>query len=214
MQDFPGNSTQKAKDRSDVPSPEERPKIERITSAVPERKKRGLGRKFKETFISGSARDTVEYVITDTIVPGIRDMVFDAFEGGLQRLIYGESSRTRRPAASSAYSSLPRVNYQSMSKAPPAYPEPRALSRRSRSRHDFGEIIIESRAEASEVVDTMYEILSRHGDVKISDLYDMTGIETSHVDHKWGWTALPGAKYVRTRDGRFALDLPEPVLLS
>lgn len=214
MQDFPGNS-QKAKTRPNAPTPpDERPKIERVTTAEAEQRKRGLGRKFKDTFIGGSLRDTADYMVVDVVVPAVRDTIVDALQGGIERLFNGESNRPRRSAASSAYSGVGHINYTGMSRAPTAQSAPRMLSRRSQTMHDFRELIIDSRREAEEVREQMYEILSRHGDVKLSDLYTLTGIQSSHVDHKWGWTSLQGFKLVRTRDGRFLLDLPEPILLS
>lgn len=88
------------------------------------------------------------------------------------------------------------------------------LSNRSRMRHDFGDILIDSRREADEVIEMLYEILSRNESVSIADLYALTNIAPTHVDHKWGWTSLQGAKAARQRDGRFLLDLPEPVALN
>lgn len=208
MKDFPGNS-QRAKVRSEVPKSEEGPKVERITTAVADQRKRGLGQKFKGAFINGSARDTADYIVTDVVIPAIRDTLFEAFEGGLHRLIYGDSTRTRRSTAPSAYSNVGRVDYSSISRPPAPAQAPRMLSRRARHQQDFGEIIIESRREAEEVLDQMYECLSRFGEVSVADLYIMTGIASSHVDHKWGWTSLQGAKLVR-RGQRFLLDLPEP----
>lgn len=60
----------------------------------------------------------------------------------------------------------------------------------------------------------MFEILSRYGSVSVANLYELTDIVSSHVDHKFGWTSLQGAKVVRMRDGRFLLDLPEPESLN
>lgn len=211
MQDFPGNS-QKAKTRPNVPTPDERPKIERVTTATAEQRKRGLGRKFKETFIGGSLRDTADYMVVDVVVPAVRDTIVDALQGGIERLFNGESNRPRRSAAPSAYSGVGHVNYSGMSRTPTT--QPRMLSRRSRTMHDFGEIVIDSLREANDVIEQMYEVLSRLGVVHVADLYEMTGIASSHVDHKWGWTSLQGTKAVRTRDGRYLLDLPEPTLLS
>lgn len=214
MQEFPGNS-QKSKAHTQGPPPkaEERPRAERIAKSSVEQRKPGLGKKFKATIIGGTIRDTAGYMVEDVVVPAIRDMLFDAFEGGLHRMIYGDSHRTRRGSSyPSSYSNVGHVNYQSMSTKPQATHQPagRMFSRRARSSHDFGEIVLEDRREAQDVLDQMYEYLSRFGEVKVADLYDMVGIRTSHVDHKWGWTLLQGAKLVRTRDGRFLLDLPEP----
>jgi hypothetical protein len=84
------------------------------------------------------------------------------------------------------------------------------LSRRSRARGAFDELIIPSRQEAEEVIERMFDILSRYGAVSVADLYELTGVQSSHTDMKWGWAELRGAKAVRLRQGGFLLDLPEP----
>lgn len=206
MEDFPANS-RKARTR-----PEEPKRIERVTSAEAVRRKRGLGRQFKETFIGGSARMAVEYMTLEVIVPAVRDTLAEALQSGIERLIYGETRPRRRGSTPTTYSNVGHVNYQGMSsQSPPRTSSgPRMLSRSSRTRHDFGEIVIQSRGEAEEVIDRMFDILSRYGSVTVADLYELTGIQSSHTDHKWGWTALPGAKAARLRSGEFLLDLPDP----
>lgn len=212
MQDFPGNS-RKAQERLEGPPQDERPKIEQVTSATAVRRKPGLGQRFRETFIGGTARGAAEYVVTDVVVPTIRDLIFEAFQSGLEKLVYGESRvRHRGTSMSSDYSAVGRVNYAGMSTNKPA--QTRTLSQRSRARHDFGEIVIQNRMEAEEVLGIMYEELSRFGQVNVAVLYELCGIQSSHADHNWGWNALRGAKVVPTRSGGYLLDLPEPEPLS
>lgn len=207
MQDFPANS-RKSQERSDGP-PEDggTRRVEQITSAEAVRRKRGLGRQFKDTFISGSARSAAEYMFTDVVVPAVRDTLFDAIQGGIERLIYGESrSGGIRRGAPPSYPDLGRVNYGNYSKPP----TPRSLSQQARARHDFGEIVIQNRHEAEDVLDLMLEELSRYGAVSVATLYELTGIQSTHTDHRWGWTALRGVKPRRLRDGRYSLALPAP----
>src|SRR3954452_22657403 len=154
MHDFPANS-QKAKARSTMPPPEDRPeKLERVTSAEAVQQKRGLGSKFKQTFIGGSAKMAFEYMVVDVVIPAIQDTMIDAFQGGIERLIKGE---TRRRGTSSGYSNVGHVNYQGMSTpARNIRPTgPRPLSQQSRTRQSFDDIIIQSRAEAETVLETM-----------------------------------------------------------
>jgi hypothetical protein len=142
----------------------------------------------------------------EVIVPAIQNTLIDAIQGGFERLIRGDS-RPRRSGSSSAYPSG-YVDYQGQSSNRP--PTMRTISQQSRTRHDFGEIVIQSRREAEEVLDRMYDILSRYGVVPVADLYELTGIQSSHADHKWGWTSLRGAKARRLRDNRYLLELPSP----
>ena len=209
MQEFPANS-QRARTRPDG-EPE---KIERVvTSAETVRRKRGLGRQVKETFIGGSARGAFEYMVTDVVVPAIQTTILDALQGGLERLIRGDT-RPRRGYAPSSNNdpNLGRFNYQSISAANRGHAPPpqRMLSRQARARGTFDDIVIPTRPEAEEVLDRMYEILHREGEVKVAELYELTGIQTSHTDHRWGWHQLRGARVTPLRSGGYLLDLPEP----
>lgn len=208
MQDFPANSRT-------ARTTEPREKIEPVTSAEAVRRKRGLGRQFRETFFAGdSARGAAEYVFLGVIIPAIKDLLFDAMMEGGQRMIYGESARSRRPMGSSfGGPNVGQVNYAGMNPGAKK-PAQRMLSRQSRARHDFNDLVISSSQEANDVLDRMYDLLSRYGSVSVADLYELTGIQSAHTDMKWGWTNLRGAKAVRLRQGGFLLDLPDPEALG
>ena len=207
MQDFPANSA-KARARSEGPPQDERPRVERVTSAEAVLRKKGLGSRFKDTFIGGSARGALDYMIVEVVIPEIQDMMINAFQGGVERLIRGEH-RPRRSGGSAYSTNPPRVNYQGMStnSAPPT----RTISRQSRTRHDFGEIVFQSRRDAEEVLERLYDVLSRFGEVPVADLYELTGIQSGHTDTKWGWTSLRGGRIDTLRNGRgYSLNLPSP----
>lgn len=213
MQDFPSNSRKAAQGRPDEPK-----KLERVTSAEAVRRKRGLGRQVRETFIGGSAKTAAEYMVVEVVVPAIKDTIAEALQSGVEKLIYGDSRPRHRGSAPPSYSNIGHVNYQRMgSSTPPtsrSQPSPPMLSRRSRARQEFDEIVIQSRQEANEVLDRMYDILSRYGSVPVADLYELTGIQSSHTDYKWGWTDLRGAKASKLRSGGYLLDLPDPQPLN
>lgn len=202
MQDFPANSA-KARVKDEPKN------IERVTSAEAVRRKKGLGRQFKETFVGGSGRIAFEYMVKEVIIPAIQDTLIDAFQGGVERLIRGESARPRR-GTPSGYSGMPHVAYHRMGPPRQESARPRTLSRQSRSRQVFDDIMIPSRQEAEEVIDRLYDLLSRYGSASVAELYELTGIQSSHTDHKWGWRELRGAKASRQRTGGFLLDLPDP----
>lgn len=205
--DFPSNShTQKD------PEPKAtRERAKRVTSGEAVKRRKPLGKQFKETFVGGDFRSATQYVIFDVMVPSVRDMMFDAFTEGMQRLIFGDTRR--RGGYGGGYrpsEGPPHISYNSFSKN--RYerpPEPRSMSRRGRARHDFGEIVISSRSEGEDVIDSMFEMLSKFDVVSVADLYGMVGLESNHVDENWGWENLQGAGVMKVRGG-YLLDLPEP----
>ncbi|HXQ35305.1 MAG TPA: hypothetical protein VN843_14910, partial [Anaerolineales bacterium] len=90
MQDFPSNS-QKARAQ-----PEPRPKLEPVTSAKVSKQKRSIGRKFKETFISGDAKSSLEYATFNVVVPSAKDLIYEFFDSAIRTYFFGEQSRNRR----------------------------------------------------------------------------------------------------------------------
>jgi hypothetical protein len=199
--EYPPNSFSSKK----APEPKEK-NVTRVTSSEPIRRKKSLGRKFKDIFFGGDAKSAGRYVVYSVLIPAAKDMIVEAGSEGIQKLVRGDSYRRR----SSPYAS-PR-GYFSYDKVPTRHDTreepPRLLSSRARSRHDFDEIVLQSRAEAEEVIERMFDIVGRYDTATVADLYDLVGVRSSHVDHKWGWSDMRGAGVVRVRDG-YLLELPD-----
>ena len=83
----------------------------------------------------------------------------------------------------------------------------------SRSRFDFDDIILETRADAEEVLIQMDEIISKYGMVSVADLYDMLDLDAPYTSTKYGWTDIRNAKPVRASDG-WLLKLPRALPLD
>lgn len=205
MDTFPPNS-KSAKTR-------EREPVQRVTSANAVRRRKPLGKQFKETFFGGDAHGAWRYVISNVMIPAIQDTIIEMVQSGVERIVRGDKSRR----ASS--SNLGRVNYRSYAQRrtqddrPPPPWQP-VLSRAARARHGFDEIIIPSRQEAEEVIDRLFDIISKYEQATVAELYELTGLTSSHTDHTWGWTDLRGAAVGRVRGGGYLLDLPEPEFLQ
>ncbi len=139
----------------------------------------------------------------------------DAANAGMQRKFYGEahSSGRRNYGRTGGHTAYNRMGHPSRSSVNDLYgredPRAPALSRRARATHDFGEIVLETRVDATEVIDTLYELLSKFDVVAVADLYDLVGINSSPQDLQWGWTDLSGSDVSRVRNG-YLLILPRP----
>lgn len=203
--EFPPNS-----DKSKLGETEEK-KVERITSSEPIRRKRSLGKNFKNTFFGGDARGAIQYVIFGVIIPAAKDTLAEAGAQGIERLIFGESRRrpAARPSGPQGYVSYNRYSMANQQQEAPG----RNISRKARATHDFDEIVLTSRNEAEDVIERLFDVVSRYDSVTVSDLYDMVGLQSTHVDQKWGWVDLRGAGVSRVRNG-YLLDLPEPEPLT
>jgi hypothetical protein len=190
----------------------EEKKVKQVTTGTVVTRKKPLGRRFKETFISGAdSKSVFEYVTFEILIPAGKDLFLDAMNAGIERKFYGEV-RSNRRRSTGGFGGGSNVSYNAMSKHthPLNREEPRGSLGRRRTSHDIGEIVVETRAEALEVIDMLYELLSRYDVATVADLYDMVGERGSHTDNRWGWTNLTGADVHRERGGGYVLILPRP----
>lgn len=205
MEAFPPNS-RKAETR------EQDKKVERVTSAEAVRRKKPLGKQFSKVFIGGDARTAVGYMFETVLIPAAKEALVEAASSGFEKLIYGDARPKRNrigggpPSGPLGYVSYNRAPHQQREQPP----QPKMLSRSSRTRHDFDDIVITSRQEAEEVIDRLFDLVSKYNSASVADLYELTGLQSSHTDHKWGWTDLRGASVGRVRGGGYLLELPEP----
>lgn len=182
--------------------------IHRVTSSDAKRKKKSLRKRFSDSFVAGDAKSAAQYAALDVLLPATRDTVVDVINSWIEKLFYGEGRRhrgiTNPQSGPTGYIQYNRMGQQS--RLPSAQ---RAISRQARSRHEFDEIVLDSRTEAEQVIDQLFDVVSRYESASVADLYALVGLSSSHTDYKWGWSDLQGAGVTRIRDG-FVLDLPDP----
>lgn len=215
MDDFPGNSqrTRSYHREEEPPKVAERQKLEKVIEGEVIRRKKPMGRRFKDAFLGGDGPTVREYVMEEVIVPNMRDLIVDVINGSIERMVYGESrAMHRRPGRRGG-----PVNYNGFSQQPVGRggrDEPRqSLSRRARASFEFEDIIIPSRSEAEMVLSSLFDILERYDAVSVADLYELVDISANFTELGYGWTDLRGSRIEHTRHG-YLLNLPRPELLE
>lgn len=207
METFPGNS------RNVIPPghQEEPKKIEKVIEGEVVRRKKPLSRRFKETFVGGDMRSVGQYVTFEVLLPALKDTIADVASQGVERMLFGEARSTSRRTGRRPGGVLggTYVQYNRFANANPSRgrDDRNVPSRRSRANHDFDEIILATRVEAEEVIDRLFDLVSKYGTVSVRDLYELLGVSGSYTDDKWGWTDLRGAGVTRVTGG-YLLDLP------
>lgn len=186
----------------------EEKKIKKVVeNKVVRRKKSGASK------LADSLGTVWEYIAKDVLMPAAKDMLSDAVAQGVDQMLFGET-RSRRSASPKPSSGNGYVSYNKYSPTSRKREEPvRNISRAARARHDFDEIILATRIEAEEVVDRLFDLVSRYESATVSDLYELVGIQGKYTDDNWGWTDIRGATVRRVRSG-YMLDLPEPEYLD
>lgn len=217
MEEFPGNSIRaKQPQKSETPEPK---KVEKVVTGEVIQRKKGLGKRFMENFFTGADTKSVfEYIFMDVLIPSAKDTLADAVTQGVERKLWGEVRSTSRRSRG-AGGILGKIDYQghtpynrygsSSSSRRPDPRESRGPSRRARAMHNFAEIIIPTRVEGEEVIDRLFDLVSRYEMASVADLYTMLGVDSDPIDQKWGWTDLRGSGVTRVNQG-YLLELPRP----
>lgn len=205
MQDeslYPSNSN-----RERVPPTEAR--AQKIISGNAVERKKSVGKRIAETFTGDDASTVGSYMLFDILLPAAKDMIFDAFTGGLERALGVNSSR--RPRSSSGgrqYNTSYEKFYDGSGKKKDTRPD---ISNRARASHDFREIVLDTRGEAEEILEGLADLIETYEFATVADLYGMAGFSHEHVDLKWGWRSVAKGSVVRLRGGGYLLDLPKTV---
>jgi hypothetical protein len=213
IDDIPGN--RKGAPKKVAPTEEPRPKVARTVQGAVTTRKKPLGKRMRDTFLGGEdAKGVGQFIAAEVIVPAIKDAISDAVTQGIERILFPDSaprSRNHRSVAANAGRQAGRVAYERMSSSSIRQPrEERTMSREARRNHDFGEIVIPTRAEAIDTLDQMYELISKFDQVSVGEFYDMCGYPGEPTDERWGWERLDGATVHRARGGGYVLNLPRP----
>lgn len=211
-ENLPGNSRSQSQRNRPRLEPE---KPERIVEGKVITRKRPWQKKMVEVFFPERIDDVGEYILWEVLIPAIRDSMWEVASSGVDRFFGAGSdrqTRSRRPSTRGnrgGYSS--HTNYNRMSEEPRTnLPHRGRMSREARIKHDFDEIILESRAEAEEVIDNMFDWVEKYNAITVAHLYEMIGETGDYTDDKWGWTDIRGAGITRVRGGGYLLDLPKP----
>ena len=187
MAEYKSNSHRSKEQTSDK-------KVEKVISGNAKVKKRSA--------LSDDIQNIKSYVVMDVLIPAAKKAISDIVTNGIDMILYpGGNGRPKRSNAS-------HVSYRSYydNRDRDRRYDPETRSRRSS--YSYDDIIIDTRAEAEEVLERMDELLDTYNVVSVADLYDLVGISCSYTDNKYGWTNLRNAEVIRVRDGYF-LKLPK-----
>lgn len=164
-------------------------------------KRHNAKRKLTDTFISEDLSNVKSYIVMDILVPAVKKAVSDIVTNGIDMILYGETGRSTKEKRRS------NVDYVSYSRYSDRDRDDRRSSRSSIG-YTYDDIILDSRREAEEVLDKLYELLDQYGVVSVADYYDLVNVSGEYTDNNYGWTHLRNAEIIRDRDG-YVIKLPK-----
>ena len=195
----------KSKEETNEPTKKSLPKV--VTGEVKTRSRSLLG-KVADILVNQDVENVKEHVVDDVIIPSIKHTVVDA----LVRLVelFFDTRRTKPSGEKTSYTNY--YNKGSSSSSKPAASEQDRTSYGSKKK-DFETVIVETRAEAEDVIDALSTAIVTYDSVSVADFHDIIGVQSYFTDNKYGWTNLAGAKVERVSGG-YLIKLPPPVALE
>ena len=184
--------------KSKINTVEDKNKVDKIVKGKVKTKKKNS---ILASFINDDLQDVKKYIVEDVLIPTIKKTITDVVKNSIDMFFYGEVSRSNRSNSS-------RISYSSYYDRDR---EPRSRSRRNSLLID--DIVLESRAEAEEVLDRLDEMIEEFGMASVLNLYDLIGVTAPFTADKYGWTDIRNATAVRVRDG-YLLKLPRVMPLD
>ena len=196
MDNYPGNSHKSKEDRKTMSTGDKQ--IKKLVSKPAKTKKKGEIRKFAEEFIVDDIKSVKSYVVSDVLIPTIKDTIWNIFTNTLDMFLFNGSKDHRKGRKTSKVSY--RDYYDSKNDRDRKY-EPR-------DRFDFDDLEFDSRGEADAVLTGMLEVIEDYGVVSVSDMYDMADVTAPYTGNRYGWTSLRNAEVVRVRNA-YIIKLPK-----
>lgn len=212
--DFPGNSDSKpssSRETSTRTTGSDKPEREKQTAIVKGnviKQKKSLGKKFSEMFFGDEDVQIGPYILHDIIIPTVKNMLYDMTVGSLEMRLFGErrgGSRNFNRNGSRTYTSY--GNYYGAGRLESKDRNRDNYSRTNRARHDFDEVVFETRGEAEDVLSHLVDLTIDYGCASVADFYELSGIVGEHTDQNYGWLTLRDACTDRVRNG-YILRLP------
>lgn len=202
MNDYKPNSN-RFKDEQKTKEHEKR--AEKVVTGKVVTKKKNALNKLAEEFISEDAKNVKSYVFGEVLIPAIKKAVLDIVTDGINMILYGEAGGSRKR------STADRISYKNYYDRDTRYS--RDTRYNSSTRYSYDDIVLDSRAEAEDVLSRMDELIDAYGLVRVADLYDLVGITGQYTDNKYGWTNIRNAEIVRVRDG-YMIKMPRAVSID
>lgn len=201
---FPGNSDKSGEGAAPV-------NRETKVIAKAKAKKSSPIKEALKTFFVDDLPDIANHLVVDVAIPAAKNAITDMVTQGIQQLLYGAVDINRgRSSTYTSYGSVSRATYGKNTPGNARHLEPRKSMRQSSVRVD--DLVFETKADATEVIEYMAEIMEKYGQFSVADLYSSVGIKPNYTDERWGWTTLNAFDVRSSREGWVIVsDSPEPI---
>lgn len=171
--------------------------------------KTSKGKKFVDLFIAEDVDTAKGYVLTNFIVPGIKNGILEL----LRTMFYGRGGDGR--SYTSFGSNVTRMYW----KGPNSVPTSSLKADSYTAIRDYEHIEVNDRLKAIKIIDDLEAILERCDKITIANLYELAStpnhrIPIEPMDYNYGWISMRGFDMIPRGDGWYLIKTPRPAPLK
>ena len=207
--EFPSNSKAKKEEINEK-------KIKKVIKGKVITRKKPLSSKIADMIMGGEGNDmnsVIGYVINDVLIPNAKSTISDMVSGGIEMLFFGTTGGKRnrssggRDRSRTSYSNYYKDDYRDRDRNRDRDRD----SSRNRAKHNFDDIVLETRGEAEEVLEDLMSLVDKYEVASVSDFYAMVDMTSNFAEQDYGWDNLTthNTRIERVREG-FIIHLPRP----
>ena len=199
-----------------VPEPARR--AMRKVKGLAKKRRKSPFKKFADVFFEEALSTVKQSLITEVIIPTIKDFLADIFIGGVERTLYGSGSSRSKRSRKVSNSLVPVTSYNAYYNSD----RKRLTTKDKKEKKEdietftFEDIVLRDRASAKDFLDDINARIVEYGNISIAEVYEALDEELVSVnfsENDYGWDkVLPNEIIVRVPNG-FWLNLPKPVQL-
>lgn len=186
--------------------------IKEVSGGLTVQKQSSLSKIAKE-FIVEDSKTVGTYVLKEVIIPGIKNMIFQAITNTLSMAMFKEGYSGQGKSSNG----VKITDYNAVSKTTLAQ-----SSVRKYSTFEFENIEFDNRMDADAVLESLRRDLTRYPAVSIADMYDYAKVQCNAPSltcpftyNKYGWSNLAEATTIRTESSKWMIQFPvEPTPLK
>lgn len=179
----------------------ERIKMKPVVSKPATVRKKSWVQRTATRLLADDWEDIKMYIWSDTIIPAIKNLIYDMTVGSIEMGLYGTNNGRKSRNKNKSV-----VSYQGFYNKD-KHERPSDVRR---ERISVDDLIFQSRGEAEDVLSALVDEIDEYGSVSVASLYDAANVsEYDFTANDFGWENLASARVDRVRDG-YIIVLPKP----
>lgn len=195
---YPSNS-HKSKEQKEATTEKRANKV--VKGDVKTRKNEAA--KFAELFIAEDIKSVGSHIVTDVVVPMIKNGIVDIVNRSVNMIFFGGAANRNNKN-----SNIPYVSYNTISGRDDRFAaSANAPTRMSYRTDDF---VFTTRTEAEDVMAQLDAILETYKMVRVLDFYDTIGKTCDQTAARYGWMSMTGARIEPVRGG-YVIRMPRAI---